>query len=266
MRRRSLRMRSSTQVKSLKSSKYNLIFSLLAVLALWGAWAIAYVCVGNDLILPSVGDTAAEMVRLLGEAAFWRAFGATLLRTVGAFVCSAVPAVLLALCACLFPPVRAFLTPVVSVLRTVPTMALVLVLLLWTSPSAAPVVIAALVLFPAVYAAADAGLSEVKEEYGEMAEVFAVPRFRQAWKMYLPLSAPPVLRQTGAMLSLGLKIAVSGEVLSVTAASLGGMMQQAQGFLEMPRLLALTLVTVAVGFLFEGVCALVCRLVVRWRR
>ena len=65
---------------------------------------------------------------------------------------------------------------------------------------------------------------------------------------------------------MGLKIIVSGEVLANTFQSLGGMMQEAKMFVQMPRLMALTLVTVLVGFLLEGVCLLLYKAAVRWRK
>ncbi len=228
----------------------------MALLALWLAWLIASLAVGNGLVVPSFTDTAKEIGRLFTEAAFWRAFGGTLWRSLEAFLLSFALGTGLALLAALSRPVRAFFSPIVSVLRTVPTMAVVLILLLWTSPKVAPVIIAVLVLFPVFYASVLSSLDEVKKEYGDLASSFRVSGVRQAFLMYLPLAAPPVLAQLGATFSLGLKIAVSGEVLSSTAKSLGSMMQQAQGFLETPRLIALTLLTVAVGFAFEGIFAL----------
>lgn len=244
---------------------YNFLCSLVAVAAIWLAWLIAYVSVKNDYVIPSVGATFREMGRLLGQAAFWRAFGGTVLRTVEAFFLSFALGLVLSLCALLSGRVRAFLAPVISLLRTVPTMALVLIFLLWTSPAAAPVLIAVLVLMPVFYASMLAALDEVKNEYGGLARAFKVGRARRAALMYLPLAAPPVLGQMGATFSLGLKITVSGEVLSVTARSLGGMMQQAQGYLEIPRLMALTLLTVFVGFLFEAIFWLISKAIVRWR-
>ena len=43
------------------------------------------------------------------------------------------------------------------------------------------------------------------------------------------------------------------------------MMQEAKLFVEMPRLLALTIVAVLLGFVLEGLCALLAKYCVRWR-
>ena len=109
-------------------------------------------------------------------------------------------------------------------------------------------------------------MDEVHESYGALSRAYGVTRTRQAFRMYLPLSAPVLLKQAGSIFSLGLKVVISGEVLASTYRSLGGMMQEAQIYLQMPRLMALTLLTVLMGFALEGLCRLAYVLIVRWRR
>lgn len=231
---------------------------------MWLFWLAAYLIVANDYVLPSIGDTFAALGKLLVSRGFWRAFGGTMLRTLAAFAVSLVCGTALAVLARLFAGVRAFFAPIVSFLRTVPTMAIILILLLWTSRAVAPVIVSVLVLFPAVYSAALAALDGVEEEFGELARAFRVGKTRQVCKLYLPLAAPPVLKQAGGILSMGLKITVSGEVLTSTDRSLGGLMQEAKLYVP-AELLALTLVTVLVGFLLEGICLLAYKLIVRWK-
>ncbi|MDE5896333.1 MAG: hypothetical protein K2H43_00800, partial [Clostridia bacterium] len=131
----------------------NFIFSVLAIAFVWLVWLVAYFTVRNDYVLPSIGDTFAEMGGLLASGRFWIAFGNTLIRTLWAFLFSLIAGAGLAVLARLFAGLRAFLAPLISLLRTVPTMAVILVLLLWTTPAAAPIVVSVLVLLPAVYAA-----------------------------------------------------------------------------------------------------------------
>ncbi len=245
--------------------KKNLIFSAVSILFMWIVWVLAYFILRNDYLLPSVGATFSALGRLLKEAAFWRAFAGTLLRTLWAFLLSLFLGVGLALLAGSWTWVRHFLSPIVSVLRTVPTMAIILVLLLWTNAAVAPVIVALLVLMPAFYAAALSALDGVRAEYGVLARAFRVNAKRKAFCMYLPLMAPDLLRQSGSVFSMGLKITISGEVLSQTFRSLGGMMQEAQIYVDMPRLLALTLLAVVLGFLLEIIGLIAYKLIVRWR-
>jgi len=243
--------------------KKNFLLSLFALLALWGAWLTVSAVVKNDYILPSFSRTVSAAWELMGQADFWTAFSQTLLRTLLAFVLSVPLGVGLALLSALNGGVRAFLAPFVSILRTVPTMAVVLILLLWAGHTAAPVIVAMLVLFPAVYAAALAAYDGVTAQFGMLTRAYGVGTGQKIWRMYLPLSASVLLPQAGSVASLGLKITISGEVLANTYRSLGGMMQDAKMYLEMPRLLALTIVSLLLGFALEGLCVLIARLVMR---
>lgn len=245
--------------------KKNVLFSALALVFLWLVWLIAYFAVQNDYVIPSFGETLSCALDYLADGGFWTAFGNTFARTLVAFVLSLALGTGLAALTVQVGWLRAFFAPVISVLRTLPTMAIVLMLLLWTTPSVAPVIVCLLVLFPAVYSAALSALDDVKQNYGELAAVYRVSAGRKLFRMYLPLVAPDLLRQSGGIFSMGLKVTVSGEVLSLTYRSLGGLMQDAKMNLQTPRLFALTLVTVLLGFALEGLCYLVYKLAVRWR-
>ena len=262
-------MKFGLKLKQNKNAWISLAVSVAGFAFLWLVWVIAYYAVKNSFLVPSIGETFSALSKLLftgGELtkSFYRSLGATFLRTLLAFLISLVCGVGLAALAVSFKGVRAFLAPVVSLLRTIPTLAIVLLLLLWTSPSFAPVLVALLVLFPAVYASALTSFSDAVGKYSEFARAYKIGRGKRIFQLYLPVSLPALLTEGGAILAMGLKITVSGEVLSFTFQSLGGMMQQAQIYLDTPRLFALTLVTILVGFLLEGGCALIRKLCIKW--
>ena len=59
----------------------NLAQTLVALVFILVVWAVAYAAVGNDLLVPSVGDCLKEMGRLLTDGGFWAAFLHTFLLT-----------------------------------------------------------------------------------------------------------------------------------------------------------------------------------------
>ena len=262
-------MKFSLQLKQNKNLWISLGLSLAGFAILWILWLVAYYAVKNEYLFPSIQDTFASLWQLLftGGAlarSFWRALGATLLRTLLAFLISLVCGVGLAALAVSFKGVRAFLAPIVSFLRTLPTLAIVLMLILWTSPSLAPVFVCVLVLLPAVYAAALTSFSDAVGRFSDFAKAYKIGKAKRIFGLYLPVSLPALVSEGGAILAMGLKITVSGEVLAATFQSLGGMMQEAQIYLEVPRLFALTLLTVLLGFLLEGGAALLKKLLIKW--
>ena len=226
-------------------------WTVLAFLALICVWAIACAIVGNAYLLPSLGETVKAGVLAFGRASFWTAFLGTLGRALCAFFISFALAAALAAFAYAFEGVRKFFAPVVSFFRSLPTMAVLLLILLWTSAKIAPIVIACLVLFPMLYAAMIAALCGVDEGLLEMSRVYFVPKKVQICKLYIPDVAPTVCKEGAAALAFSLKLVVSAEVMSNTFQSLGGEMQNASLYDKIPLLFALVCVTFLTGYALE---------------
>ena len=111
--------------------------------------------------------------------------------------------------------------------------------------------VAFLSLFPMLYAGILAALSSVDKHLVEIGKVCGTPLWRKITAIYLPLSSPYVLKESAAALSFSLKLIVSAEVLSLTATSLGGMMQEAKIYGEIPQLFALVGLSFLVGLILE---------------
>ena len=111
--------------------------------------------------------------------------------------------------------------------------------------------VAFLSLFPMLYAGILAALSGVDKHLIDISRVCGTPLIRRVTAIYLPLASPYVLREAGAAVSFSLKLVVSAEVLAGTAKSLGGMMQDAKVYLELPQLFALVGVAFLIGLLLE---------------
>lgn len=233
---------------------------------MWLVWITAYYCVGNDYVIPDFGDTVVAFCRILAESKFWLSFLTTFARTLEAFVISFVLAAVLAAIAAASKIFSAILKPIMIVLRTLPTLAIILILLVWTTPRVAPVIVTVLVIFPMIYAQMEAAVGEIDGGLKEMLAIYGVRRRERVLKVYLPLISPNVLSQTGANVSLALKIMISAEVLAQTAQSLGGLMQTARFYLEMPRLAALTVASVVLGLIVDVGFSQFKRLTYKWSR
>lgn len=247
-----------------KKRIFNIVCSAAAIILMWLVWIVAYFAVANDLLIPSFGDTVISFFGLLTDTTFWTGFAFTLLRTAEAFLISFALAVALAVISVCGKAAAAFVAPFMVLLRTLPTLAVILILLVWTNPKVAPVIVTVLVIFPAVYSQIMAAVGGIDGDVKEMLMIYRVKKSVRIFKVYLPLVSPNVLAQSGANVSLSLKIMVSAEVLASTFRSLGGLMQNARNYVDMPRLAALTVAAVLTGLLLEIVLSLPVRLTNRW--
>lgn len=253
--------------KFLTERKLNILISVLAVIVMWIVWIIVYYSVKNDYIIPSFQNTFLSLWRdCLANGTFWTAFGNTFLRTLLAFIISFVIAASLACLCAISKKISAFIMPFMVFLRTLPTLAVVLLLLVWTNPLIAPVIVTVLVLFPMIHARIYIAIDGIDGGIRQMIKVYNVPQSQAVLKIYLPLIMPQTIPQTGADISLGLKVMISAEVLASTFKSLGGMMQEARLYVEMPRLAALTLLAVFFGLIIDIAFSQLSRLTYKWSK
>lgn len=241
-----------TTKQQLKKALKSAAFFAAYVFAFVMIWAIACASVKNEYMFPSLISVLKETGRLFAEEAFYSSFLASLGRVFNAFFISFALAAAFAVAAKIAPLFGKILAPVVTAFRALPTMAIILILLVWSTPKEAPVIIAFLALFPILYTGILTAFSTVDQKLSEMCKIYRVPVHRQILKMYLPMSLPYILREAAGGLSFALKLVVSAEVLANTYTSLGGMLQLSRIYLDTPRMFALTLLVIAVGLLLEG--------------
>jgi len=248
----------------LKKHLTAIISGAISLVVMWLVWLIAERTVKNEYVIPSFSQTLQAVFKVLGEEFFWRALLNTLLRTLYAFLISFVLAGVTSALGRIFKPFSSFLTPIITVIRTLPTMAVLVLILIYTSVKTAPVIVASLVLFPMIYAQFNVAFGRVDDGIIKAVKIFKLTKKQRLFKVYLPLVAPTVVSHIGSNLSFGVKLVISAEVMALTFTSIGGMMQAANAVMNVPRLMALTLVAVLIGLVFELIGGVITRSLFAW--
>lgn len=234
-----------------KSEKIlNAVAPLVSFATIITVWAIAASATGNEYVLPSVSATVKEFFSLFSYGEFYSALFGTVARSTVAFAISFAAAWGLAFAA-KNRIAEKFIAPFIAVLRALPTVAVVLLLLVWTNSKVAPVIVTMLVVLPASYTNVKNALDGVDESIIEMCRVYKVPAKRVLLKVKIPAILPEALRSAGAGLSLNVKLMVAAEVLSQTANSLGYLLNVNKVYFETAKMIALVVVAVVIGLICE---------------
>lgn len=242
-----MRRKNRVPLEGAKGALYTFAGAALFV-AVWWIAAAAY---GKKLVFPTPLNAFAELGRELSNGYFWKSFSLSVLRSVAGFCAACVLAVLCAYGGKAWNPLKRILSPVIGIVRSLPTMSVILLLVLWTGDALTPLIVSGLVIFPVLYSGLDAALAAVPAELEETARLYADSGAYKFAKVYLPLSAPAFLRVAGGAASLSLKLTVAAEVLAQTRDSLGLIMQQTRVYFQIGRLLAVTVVVVAAALFLE---------------
>ncbi len=231
----------------------NGLLPLITLFCVIAVWASVAVIVGKEYLLPTVSATLKELLVLFTKAKFYIALLGTLLRTIISFVLSFVLAFIFAFFSKRSKTFNSVISPIVAVLRALPTIAVILILLVWTNSKVAPVLVTMLVVLPTTYTHLKSAFLGVEKAVVEASMVDGAGEKEIFKYIEIPLIAPAIFSSVGSGFSLNFKLMVAAEVLSATARSIGSMLNSASYNVETAQMIALVLVSVICGLVIESI-------------
>ena len=242
----------------------NYTLPIVTVVMIVIVYAIISKVVNVELIAPSVGATLKEFFKLLGDGYFYMAVCGTLFRAFIAYALSFVLALGFAMLTKFCAPLRKAFSPIVALVRVLPTMSLILLALIWFNSFQSTVLVAFFVIFPMLYTGFCDAIESVDKDLIEMARVYGVDKKRLITKLYIPQAMPSLFTSIKSSIGLNLKIVISAEVIAQTASSMGLFMQLAKINLDTAILLAWTIIAILLGGIIEGIVTLIEKKAVKW--
>ena len=198
------------------------LFSLgvLFVLAMW--FLLSLIFDKGNIIFPSPISTFGEFFGLLGQGKTYRYLGYTFLRILIGFSLSFILALIVGLFAGNHPNLYQFLKPLMIVIKSVPTVALVFVFIVVAQPRYAPILLVFVVCFPIIYEGVVGGIKNVDQDVIDSSRVDGATYFKGSFFIKLPLAVPFILVSVISSFALSFKIEIMAEVITgVTAKGLG---------------------------------------------
>lgn len=250
----------------MKTFKYkNVLYTLLAAALIFIIWVIGAAVTGREMILPSPRAVFLSLFDLFTMPKFYGGILSTLLKTLVSFAAALILALIAASLSALYKPLYKFLSPFVLLLRATPTISIILLAIIWFKSQTAPMFIAFLIVFPALYAAVYGAIINVDGSLIEMSKVYRVSNKDMLTKLYIPSVLPAVFFSVKGNISLNLKIIIASEVLAQTQGSMGMNMQLSKIYLDTPTLMAWTLAAILLSWLLETVTDIVKKGLIRWK-
>ena len=220
---------------------------LTAALFWVAVWQLAAMTVNLPVLLASPADTVVRLVQLVPTAAFWRSVLFTLGHIVLGYALAAAAGILLAALAHRLAPVADLLSPLMSVLRSVPVASFVIAALIWVPSKRLSLLIVAVIVLPVVYAGTLDGIRQIDPRLREMARVFRVSRWGRLRAVDLPAALPSIASALSVSIGLAWKSGVAAEVIGIPGGSVGEKLYKAKVYLATPDLFAWTLAIVLVS-------------------
>ena len=234
-----------------KNKAITWLLPLLTLLVMVVIWQVLASVIQLNIILPTPLSALKEFFNFLLDGAVYIAVGLTLLRTVICYLICFLLGWALGYLSFKVNGVNLAISPIISLIKSVPTMSVILLILIWVNYEIAPIVIAFIVVFPLSYASSLSGYKSLDKSIFNMAKIYKISD-KTLYKNYvLPTLLDNFSASSVSELLLTFKIVISGEVMAETARGIGELIKQSKYALETGKLFAYTIVAVILGVLLE---------------
>lgn len=206
-----------------------------------GIWWIAAIRIDRSVILPLPMDVFYKMIELASNVSFYISISATLLRVVLSLLLSMIMGMLLGIFAGLYKNIETYLSPIMTILQSIPQIAFILVLLVWFDSFTALVMIVFLLLFPIFYHNTVNGIKDIDRDLMDVMALYKHPLSYTIFKVYIPLIKGYILSAIDVCLPLAFKAGVMAEIFVQTREGIGSALYYARTQIDMISILAWTI-------------------------
>ncbi len=214
-------------------------------------WQLAAVMIHNDILLVGPFQVGRALLINIVKADFLRIVLCSAGRIGLGFFAALFGALLCGALSYRYTLLEEFLSPVITMIKSVPVASFVVLLLIWFGSSRLSFFISFLIVFPNVYVNTIAGLKSTDRQLLEMAEVFGVGAWNRVCFLYRPALMPYLAGSLKISLGMSWKSGVAAEVIGIPQYSIGERLYMSKIYLDTAGLFAWTLLVILLSFLFE---------------
>lgn len=206
---------------SLKDKRY-LTISIIGIILIW---QVAAIKVNNRLLLPSFFNVLYDIYDIIIDLEFFKLIGSSIFRCIKSFIISIVIAVIFASGSYLNKFIFNFLYPIIIFIKAIPTMAFIVLVLIWTSKEYAPVIIGIIISLPIFYDVILNSLLNINKDLFQMFKVYRITTLEKITSLIIPIILIEVKKVLNSTLSLIFKVVISGEVYAQPQYGIGSVIQ-----------------------------------------
>ena len=231
--------------------KNTYIFYSLGIVSIFIIWLFLSLIINNQFAVPKVNDTFKALGDLMSTKNTYYILGKTILRILLTIAIAFITSIILVGLSTLSKRFRAFISPIITFLKTVPVVVVILLFLFMFSRNTAPIYVALLVIMPIMYEALLNGITNIDEVIINETRMLSKTNMFVLRKVYLPLTKPYIILSILQSVGLGLKAMVMAELISQTKNSIGREMSDYRSLLEMNYIFAWGLLMIAIVIISE---------------
>lgn len=228
-----------------------IVLTCLSILLIPVAWQLLSWQMAQPQLIPSFPDLVRALLRLVYTPGFLVSIGTTCLRACVGLLLSLAAASITAFLLNRSEGIRLLFMPWLSLLRSVPVISFILLALIFLNPEMIPLLIAFLTMYPLLTENLLKGLMNRRDSWKMLARQFHLNAWNCLFQINYPQLKPYLFSGLASAAGFGWRAIIMGEVLSQCVDGIGKRMKEAQVFIDVPELIAWTLVAIVLSWLTD---------------
>lgn len=228
-----------------------IVLTCLSILLIPVAWQLLSCQMAQPQLIPSFPDLIRALLWLVYTPGFLVSIGTTCLRACVGLLLSLAAASITAFLLNRSEAIRFLFMPWLSLLRSVPVISFILLALIFLNPEMIPLLIAFLTMYPLLTENLLKGLMNRRDSWKILARQFHLNAWNRLFQINYPQLKPYLFSGLASAVGFGWRAIIMGEVLSQCVDGIGKRMKEAQVFIDVPELIAWTLVAIVLSWLTD---------------
>lgn len=247
---------------SLLKSKVYVILGLVFLIILW---EISAIIINNNIYLPRIEEVFSSILLIIKEKSFVKDSLSSFLRSIISFVSALFIAVILGVISTVKKPFREFLKPINAIIKTIPTMVLVVLSLVWFDKDKTPYLVGILIVFPIFYEGIIGNLLNVDYKIIQMCKIYNIKIKEMIKKIYIPVIINFIENNFVSSFSLAFKVVIAGEVHGQPKYGIGSSIQNAKANFDVSKIFGWIIIIAFISIIFDAINMLIRRKANKWR-
>ncbi|MBU5311843.1 ABC transporter permease subunit [Tissierella carlieri] len=231
----------------LKDRKLSIISKILIIII----WILLSIFIDNEVIFPTIKSTFSSLVDIATNSNFLIIIGYSLLRSLIGFMISLFLAMVIGIFSSISKTIYYLMVPIINFLSSVPTMAIIILALIWLDNEMVPIFVGFIMVFPILYETVLNGILNVDKKIIAMAKIYKVDKTTIIKNIYIPSILLSLNNIISSALGINLKMVIAGEVLSQPKYAIGSNLQLQKMYLNTSGVFAWIIVILLISKIFE---------------
>ena len=232
------------------------ILNVLGILFIFFVWFILSAYFDNSLIIPKIFDVFNAFIQMFSETRIYMLVFKLVMNIILTISASFIVGLVIAILSYKYEEFYNFVSPIMTLLKTIPIIAIIILLLIAVM-SLAPYVASSLVIIPIIFEGIYITLKQIDKNVTDDIKTISGFNLTVIIKFYIPLIFPNIITSLIQSFGLGLKVMVMAEYTSPKNNTFGAEIKRLYDNNNMEKVYALVLLLIILSFVVDKILGIV---------